>query len=347
MVTTAHETVSHVLFRHQRVRVLGLAVAAAVLMSLVLASVAIGAKSIPLSGVIRAVTDEDPARTNDLIVHTLRIPRTVLAVVVGAALGLAGAVMQGVVRNPLADPGILGINAGAALFVVLAISALGITSVTGYIWFAFAGAAVAAVVVYLLGSIGRGGATPVKLALSGAAITAFLGAITTAVLLLDVVALDRFRFWDVGSVVGRDLEGVLPLLPFFVLGAALALATGPLLNTLALGDDVAEGLGQRVGLSRAFSAVAIVLLCGSATAAAGPIAFIGLTVPHMARLVTGPDYRWILPYSALLGASLLLVADIVGRVVARPGEIEVGVVTAIIGAPVFIYLVRRRKLPEI
>jgi iron complex transport system permease protein len=347
MVTTAHETVSHVLFRHQRVRVLGLAVAAAVLMSLVLASVAIGAKSIPLSGVIRAVTDEDPARTNDLIVHTLRIPRTVLAVVVGAALGLAGAVMQGVVRNPLADPGILGINAGAALFVVLAISALGITSVTGYIWFAFAGAAVAAVVVYLLGSIGRGGATPVKLALSGAAITAFLGAITTAVLLLDVVALDRFRFWDVGSVVGRDLEGVLPLLPFFVLGGALALATGPLLNTLALGDDVAEGLGQRVGLSRAFSAVAIVLLCGSATAAAGPIAFIGLTVPHMARLVTGPDYRWILPYSALLGASLLLVADIVGRVVARPGEIEVGVVTAIIGAPVFIYLVRRRKLPEI
>jgi iron complex transport system permease protein len=285
--------------------------------------------------------------SDHLIVRSLRIPRTILGLGVGASLGLAGAVMQGVTRNPLADPGILGIESGAALAVVVGIHTFGISALSGYVWFSFVGAAVASVVVYTIGSAGRGGATPVKLALAGAALSAMLSSFTSAILLTDVETLDQFRFWVVGSLAGRDTSTITQAAPFVIVGTVLALASARSLNTLALGDDVARSLGQRVHLARAVSALSVVILCGAATAAAGPIGFVGLTVPHVARAICGPDYRWILPWSLVLAPTLLLGADVVGRLVARPGELQVGIVTAALGAPFFIALVRRRKLAEL
>lgn len=328
-------------------RAVGLVIALAVLVIAVLASVAFGAKPIPPGTVLDAFLTYDPANTEHLVVRGLRLPRTLVGLLVGAALGLAGAVMQGVTRNPLADPGILGVSAGASLFVVVAIYWFGVGSLTGYVWFSFVGAAVTAVFVYGVGSLGREGATPVKLALAGAAVSALLASVTTAILLIDIATLDQFRFWAVGSLAGRDATVAAQLAPFILLGALMALASGRILNALALGDDVARSLGQRVGLARVFAAVAVVLLVGAATAAAGPIGFVGLTVPHVARVITGPDYRWVLPYSAVLAPILLLGSDVVGRVIARPGEVQVGIITALIGAPFFILLVRRRKLAEL
>ena len=328
-------------------RVGGLLVTLAALAVLCFLSMAIGTRSTSLSTVWSAITAFDPANTDHLVIMELRLPRTILGLLVGTALGLAGAVMQGVTRNPLADPGILGVNAGAALFVVIAISVFGITSVIGYVWFAFAGAAVATVVVYAIAAMGREGATPIKLAIAGAAVSAALGAVTTSFLLMDEATFDQFRFWQVGTLAGRDLSVVAQVAPFLIVGSVLALFLGRVLNTLSLGEDVARGLGANVALSRVISAAAVVLLCGAATAACGPIAFIGLTIPHVARMIVGPDYRWALPYSMMLAPILLLAADIVGRLIARPGEVQVGIVTALIGAPVFIALVRRRKLAEL
>ena len=325
----------------------GVVLAAGVLGVVVFASVAYGSKTIDLRTVIDAFTAYDPTNDDHLIIRSLRVPRTLVGLGVGAALGLAGAVMQGVTRNPLADPGIFGIEAGAALAVVVGIHVFGVGSLTGYVWFAFAGAGVASVVVYGLGSLGRGGATPVKLALSGAAMAALLSSLTSAILIIDVTTLDQFRFWAVGSLAGRDSAIVAQVVPFLFFGAALALASARGLNTLALGDDVARSLGQRVHLARTTSAAAVIVCSGAAVAAAGPVGFIGLTIPHVARAVCGPDYRWILPWSIVLGPVLLLGADIVGRLVARPGELQVGIVTAFIGAPFFIALVRRRKLAEL
>lgn len=325
----------------------GLTVLAALVVGMAFASVAIGAKPISLGTVLDALVGYRPTIEDHLIVRELRIPRTVLGLSIGAALGLAGAVMQGITRNPLADPGLLGINAGAALAVVVSIFAFGITSVFGQVWFAFVGAAIAGVVVYALGAIGRGGATPVKLAIAGAALSALLGSFTAALLLLDEATLDQYRFWAVGSLAGRDLDVALQVLPFLALGAGIAIACSRSLNGLALGDDVARSLGQRVGVVRALAAGSVVLLCGAATAAVGPIWFVGLTVPHVARSITGPDHRWLLPYSMAIGALLLLAADIVGRVIVRPGELEVGIVTAFVGAPVFIAFVRRRRIAEL
>lgn len=325
----------------------GLVVLLGVLFVVALLGIVVGARPIALGTVIEAFTGYDPASDEHLIVRTLRVPRTIIGLAVGAALGVAGAVMQGVTRNPLADPGILGINAGAAFAVVIAIYALGVGSLSVYVWFAFVGAAVAAVVVYGLGSLGRDGPTPVKLALAGAAITALLSSLTTAILLIDIQTLDQFRFWVVGSLAGRDAEVARQVLPFLLVGAVLALASARSLNALALGDDVARSLGQRVVVARLLAAVAVVLLTGGAVAAAGPIAFVGLAVPHVARAFTGPDYRWVLPYSAVLAPILLVGADVIGRVVARPGELQVGIVTALVGAPFFIALVRRKKLAEL
>lgn len=325
----------------------GLLVSIALLVLVCLLSIGFGAKQIPLHTVLDALRHYDAADTDHVIVRSLRVPRTVLGLLVGAALGLAGAVMQGVSRNPLADPGILGVNGGAALFVVAGIYWFGMSSLTSYVWLAFAGAAAAAVSVYLLGSLGREGATPVKLALSGAAMTALFGSLTTTLLLRDVQTFDQYRFWAVGALAGRDGDVVGQVAPFIAVGIVMALLSGRALNALSLGDDVARSLGQRVGLARAFAAAAVVILCGAATAAAGPIGFVGLTVPHVARAITGPDYRWVLPYSMLLAPILLLGSDVLGRVVARPGELQVGIVTAIVGAPFFIALVRRRKLSEL
>ena len=324
----------------------GLAVAIVVLGVVAVASIAYGSKSIPLSTVWQALFDFDGSN-DQLIVRSLRVPRTLLGLGVGIALGLAGGVMQGVTRNPLADPGILGVDAGAALAVVIAIYTFDVGSISQYVWFAFVGAGLASVVVYLLGSLGRGGATPVKLALAGAALSALLKALTSTVLLLDVQTFDQYRFWIVGSLAGRDGEVISQVAPFLVVGVVLALLSARSLNALALGDDVARSLGMRVSVARTLSALAIVVLCGSATAAAGPIAFVGLTVPHVARAICGPDYRWILPWSLVLAPTLLLGADVLGRVIARPGEVQVGILTAFIGAPFFIALVRRRKLADL
>lgn len=325
----------------------GLLIAVVALTVVALASVAYGSKPIALSTVWDGLWSYDATIADHVIIRSLRIPRTEMGLLVGAALGLAGAVMQGVTRNPLADPGLLGVEAGASLAVVTGIYVLGMGSLTGYVWLAFAGAAIASVVVYLLGSLGRGGATPVKLALAGAALSALLGSITTSILLLDVTTLEQFRFWVVGSLAGRGAEIVADVAPFLVVGAVVALLSARSLNTLALGDDVARSLGQRVGLARATSAGAVIILAGGATAAAGPIAFVGLTVPHVARAICGPDHRWILPWSAVLAPILLVGADVAGRLVARPGEVQVGILTAIIGAPFFVALVRRRKLAEL
>jgi len=309
----------------------------------VIASLLVGARGIPLGTVWAALLLPDPGLTDHTVVRELRVPRTTVGLLAGLALGLAGAVMQGLTRNPLADPGLLGVNAGASVFVVVGIAWFGVSSALGYVWFAFAGAAVAAVIVYAIGSLGREGATPIKLALAGTALTAALTSLITIVLLSDGAAFDRYRFWAAGSLVARGLDAALPLVPFIAVGAALALVAGRMLNTLALGDDLARGLGQNLVTARIVCALAVVLLCGAATAIAGPIVFIGLAVPHLARWITGPDYRWILAFSALLGPALLLAADVLGRVIARPGEIEAGLVVAFLGAPVLIALVRRTK----
>jgi iron complex transport system permease protein len=328
-------------------RLLGLLGSIGLLALATFASIAYGSKSIPFGTVWDALWHHDATQNDHLIIRTLRVPRTIVGLGVGSALGLSGAVMQGVTRNPLADPGILGIEAGAALGVVVGIYSFGVGTLTGYVWFGFAGAGAASVVVYALGSLGRGGATPVKLALAGAALAALLQSLTSAILLLDVETLDQFRFWAVGSLAGRDAAVAADVVPFLVIGAVLALVSARALNTLALGDDMARSLGLPVQTARATAALAVVILCGAATAAAGPIAFVGLTVPHVARAIVGPDHRWILPWSLVLGPTLLLGADVVARLVARPGELQVGIVTALVGAPFFVALVRRRKLAEL
>ncbi len=333
--------------RRSRSLAAGIVLLALLLVAVALLSLAVGARAIPLGDVVAALLHPELEGTNAMILRELRVPRTLLGILVGAGIGLAGAIMQGVTRNPLADPGLLGVDAGAALFVVLGISMLGLTSLPSYVWLAFVGAAVATVLVYAVASLGREGATPVKLALAGAAVTAAFGSVTTGVLMTNAATLDVFRFWQVGSLAGRGNEILIGVAPFLLAGVVLALLTGRLLDGLALGDDIARGLGQRVMLSRVAAAAAWIVLAGGATAAAGPIGFVGLTVPHAARAITGPSYRWILPYSALIAPVLLLSADIVGRVLTPPGELQVGIVTAALGAPLFIALVRRRRLAEL
>lgn len=322
----------------------GLLLLSLLLAAVLLASMGIGARAIPPADVWAAITAFNPEQTAHRIIVDLRLPRTLVGMLVGAALGLAGAILQGATRNPLADPGILGIEAGATLFVVIGIAVFGISTIGGYVWLAFLGAGAATVLVYTIAALGREGATPVKLALAGAAVTAAFASVTSAVLLTSVETLDQVRFWQVGALTGRTNEILLGILPFFIGGIMLALGTGRLLDGLALGDDVARGLGQRVAVSRAIAGLAAVILAGAATAAAGPIGFVGLTVPHVARAITGPSYRWILPYSLVIAPIFLLGADIIGRVVAPPGELQVGIVTAAVGAPFFIALVRRRRL---
>ncbi|MFJ1785372.1 FecCD family ABC transporter permease [Streptomyces anulatus] len=324
----------------------------ALLVLFCLLSIGLGALHIPPGEVIDALLGRPTGPRIEDVIWSVRVPRTALGLAAGAALGLSGCVMQALTRNPLADPGILGVSAGAAFAIVLAAGVAGIGSLLGYIWFAFAGAMAASVVVYLLGRLGRSGSTPVKLALAGVAVTAVLSSLTSAVVLTDPAALDRFRFWSAGSLADQDASTVLRVLPFLGLGALLALASAPALNSLALGDDVAASLGRRLGLVRLQGVVAVTLLTGAAVAVIGPVVFIGLVVPHVARVLAqyaglGPDHRWLLPLSAALASALLLGADILGRVIARPVEVQAGIIVAFIGGPFFIALVRRRRLAEI
>ncbi|MGY1618959.1 FecCD family ABC transporter permease [Geodermatophilus sp. SYSU D00691] len=310
-------------------------------------SIAVGTRAIGLPEVWRALTDPSWTGEEAVIVRELRLPRTLLGLLVGAALGAAGALMQGHTRNPLGDPGLLGITAGASLAVVLAIFLLGVRTPAGYVWFAFAGALLGTVLVFAIGSVGRGGPTPVTLALAGAALSALLFALIRGILVSDEQTLDSYRFWVVGALAGRDASVAWQVAPFLLAGLVLAVANAPALNLLGLGEDVARGLGQRIWLARAVGLLAITLLAGAATAACGPIGFLGLMTPHIARAFTGPDNRWLVPCSALLGAALMLLADVLGRVVVRPAELQVGIVLAVVGAPFFIALIRRRTLVSV
>ncbi|WP_188192039.1 FecCD family ABC transporter permease [Nonomuraea sp. SYSU D8015] len=334
----------------RRVSVLGpgLAVLCVLLALIAFLSVTLGSRSIGLPEVLRALGSMDTdGSINSTVTLELRVPRTLLGILVGAALGVAGAILQGVTRNPLADAGIMGINSGAAVFVVFAITVLGVRGAAVYVWFAFAGAIAALVLVYAIASLGREGATPIKLALAGAAVTAGLVSVTTGIVMTNVDALNELRFWQVGSLAGRYAPILTGVAPFLILGLIASLGFGRALNGLALGEDVARGLGQQVTRTRAAAFAVVAVLAGAATAACGPIVFVGLVVPHLARIICGPDYRWILPYSMLLAPIVLLLADVLGRVVAAPDELQVGVVLGVLGAPAFVGIVRYGRLSEV
>ncbi|MEV6193807.1 iron chelate uptake ABC transporter family permease subunit [Streptomyces sp. NPDC051920] len=325
------------------IRTLGLLVSVGVLLAVALASIAIGAKALPPAQVWHGLF-HDSGTYADVVVGD-RISRTVLGLMVGAALGLSGAVLQALTRNPLADPGLLGINAGASAAVVTAITYFGVTSLSGYVWFAFLGAAAVGALVWFLG--GSRGATPVRLALAGTAISAALYGYLQAVMIMDDAALGKMRFWTVGSLASATDSTIEQVAPFLAVGALVALALARPLNAMAMGDDTARALGADLNRTRALSMAAATVLCGAATAACGPIVFVGLMVPHAVRSFTGPDLRWILPYATVLSPVLLLGADVLGRMVARPAELQVGIVTAVLGGPVFIFLVRRRRTAQL
>ncbi|SHM31194.1 FecCD family ABC transporter permease [Streptomyces yunnanensis] len=330
--------------QRKRSRRLGLtAVAVLALLLAVVLSLAVGSRAFAPSAVLDALVHggtDDAAQ----VVRYLRLPRTLIGLMVGAALAMAGTVMQGITRNPIADPGILGISQGAAAAVVAAIAFAGVHTLTGYVWFAFAGAGIAAVFVYGVATRGRGGATPVKLALSGAAINALLVSVSMAILTTKAAALDEFRFWQVGSLTGRDAAVAAQIWPFLLVGAVLVLSVARGLDALALGEDVARGLGQDVAAVRIVGGLGATVLTGAGVAAAGPIAFVGLAVPHLARALVGGDHRWALPMAALLGPVVVLVSDTVGRVLFPPSEVPAGVMTALIGVPFLVTLVRRRAV---
>ncbi|MFG6401297.1 MULTISPECIES: FecCD family ABC transporter permease [unclassified Microbacterium] len=309
----------------------------------VIVSLLVGARPIAPSVVWEAIVAPNPQLADHVVVLGQRIPRTLVGICAGGALALAGTVMQGLTRNPLADPGLLGINAGASVAVLLAITLFGITQPSGFVWFAFAGAAIAAVVVAVIGTRGPDGDNPAKLALTGAAVTAGLLAVTSLILTTSITALDVYRYWAVGGLTVRGIDTVAVVALPLLIGGVLALACARGLDLIALGTDTAAGLGQNVTRTRTLGIIATVLLCGGATSLAGPIVFVGLLVPHALRALVGDDHRRLLLIGAPVGASLLLIADILGRVIAPPGEVQAGVLVAFVGAPVLIALVLRRK----
>jgi iron complex transport system permease protein len=314
---------------------------------LCIASVAFGTRGVTWADISGAVFGTGGGDDLGRAAVEKRLPRTVLALLVGSALSVSGTTMQAITRNPLAEPGILGVSSGAALAVVIGVAFVGISDPYVYMALAVAGAAAAAILVYLIGSVGRGGASPLKLALAGAAMTAAFGSLVNAILLPRVDVMSSFRFWQIGGVGGASWDRIVVVLPFLAVGILVCASSARGMNALALGDDLAAGLGAGVARIRLVAAVGAVLLCGVATSVAGPIAFVGLVVPHVGRLLVGSDHRWLLPFAALGGAALLVAADVIGRVVARPEEVEVGIVTAVIGAPVLIWVVRQRKLREL
>ncbi|KQH84506.1 iron ABC transporter permease [Vibrio furnissii] len=316
-----------------------------VVCGLCLLSVAFGTRDVSWADVTGAL--QGHTRTVGEAAVAMRIPRTVLAAIVGASLGLAGAVMQGITRNPLADPGIFGVNIGAAFFVVIGLAWFGIDELKSYVWMAILGSAVTALFVYTIGAMGRGGATPLKLTLAGAATSAAFSCFTLAVVLPRNDIAGGVRSWQIGGVGGATFEAMHYVLPFILVGLLITIVTARKLNTLALGDELAAGLGENVVLARGLSGLGAILLCGASTAICGPIGFVGLVVPHFCRLLVGVDHRWLLPFSALGGASLLVLSDVLGRLISRPSELAVGVVTAFIGAPFFIWVVRRQRVREL
>lgn len=312
----------------------------------VIVSLALGSKNIEFSKAIHALLNSNDLSFEALVVRE-RIPRTIFSMMAGASLGISGALMQSITRNPIADPSILGVNTGASLFVVIGMAFFNINSPNEYIWLALLGAALTAILVYFIASIGNGGMTPIKLALSGAATSAVLTSLVSAVILPRSDVMDSFRFWQVGSVSGATWESIKLILPFVIIGLVISIAVTPALNVLALGDDVATGLGVNIGIIRIICAVAGVMLSGAITAIAGPIGFVGLMIPHSIRLIFGPNLKGIVPMSAIGGAALLTLSDVLGRVIGSPGEVQVGIITAFIGAPILIMIARKAKVRDI
>ncbi len=325
-------------------RTAGLFVGLGVVMVVALISLRVGSRPVTTRVVWDALFHYDSTSYDQTVIRSLRLPRTIIALGVGSALAVAGATMQAVTRNPLAEPSILGVSSGASVAIVTVIYYGGLDAPAQYIWFAFAGAMIASLFVFFIGSMGRDGATPVKLALAGVVVSALLGSWTSTLLLLDEETFDVVRFWFAGSVVGRDLATFWTVAPFLLGGTLGCLFLGHQLNVLNLGDDAARGLGMRTNRTRIICSVLVVLITGAAVSVAGPIGYVGLAVPHMVRSVIGPDYRWVLPYSLLFGAIFLTGSDVIGRVVARPSELQVGIVTAAIGTPFLIYLARHRSV---
>lgn len=323
-------------------RLFGITALIAALCLMLVLSITYGANPVPISEVWRTVFDADGSEASS-IVWTLRAPRTLVGIVAGMAFGVAGALIQAITRNPLADPGILGVNAGAGFAITVGVAVFGVTGIAGYVWFSFAGAVLATVLVYLIGASGRGSASPVTLVIAGVALAAVLTAFATFLQLINEETFRSFRNWSLGSLARVSVSDTLTVLPLIALGLVLAVVISGSLNAVALGDDQAASLGANVARTRTIGLVSVTLLAGAATALTGGIAFVGLAVPHLVRWFTGPDQRWIIAFTALASPVLVLGADVLGRVVARPGEIEAGVMTAVLGAPVLIALVRRRK----
>lgn len=346
MSTATHTRASLTgLAQKRHTRVLWLCVLFGLLVLMCGISIAIGSRSVDISNIWAALSG--PAEGFAQASVAKRVPRTILAGVAGAALAVSGLVLQGITRNPLADPGILGINTGAALAVVTGIAWFGLEAPTSYIWTAIAGAALAATFVWTISALGPGGASPLKLTLAGAATAAALTSFVTSIVLPRPDISQNVVSWQIGGVGGATYESLLRLTPFVVVGAVICVGCARGLNALGLGDELASGLGERVQRTRLIAALGAVVLCGATTAVTGPIAFVGLVVPHFCRLLIGVDHRWLLPFCAAGGALLLMAGDVIGRVVAPPTEIDVGIITALIGAPVFIVAVRQRKVREL
>ncbi|WP_271809044.1 FecCD family ABC transporter permease [Clostridium beijerinckii] len=312
----------------------------------VIISLAFGSKNIGISQAINALLNSDDTSFAALVVRE-RIPRTIFSILAGASLGISGALMQSITRNPIADPSILGVNTGASLFVVIGIAFFNINSANEYIWIALVGAGITSIFVYTIASIGSGGMTPIKLALAGSATSAVLTSLVSVIILPRSEVIDAYRFWQVGSVSGATWESIYLILPFLIIGLIISIISAPALDILALGDEVATGLGVNIGIIRIICAIAGVILCGATTAIAGPIGFVGLMIPHSIRLIFGSNLRGLVPMSAIGGAVLLTISDVLGRVIGTPGELQVGIITAFLGAPILIIIARKAKVRAI
>lgn len=324
-------------------RLLGLASSLLLLVVAIICSVIYGVTDIPLSFIWDSFIHYDPLSQQHLIIQTVRVPRALIAVAAGASLAVAGALMQVITRNPIASPSLFGVNSGAAFMVVIASGWLGISGMQSLTLFALLGAAISGSIVFYLGSIGKDGMTPIKITLAGSSIAAFFHSMTQGYMLTNGKMFDQILVWLVGSVAGRDMNALINVLPYLLVGFVIALSLSRHLNVLLMGDDVAQTLGQRTVVIKTLASISVILLAGGSVAMAGPIAFVGIIIPHIVRFLVGNDYRWLIPYSALLGGILLVGADIGSRYIAMPKEIPVGVMTAILGVPFFVYIARKGK----
>ncbi|MCP8615351.1 FecCD family ABC transporter permease [Salirhabdus salicampi] len=330
------------MFRKEPLKIIGIISSIIIFGISFFLSIALGITDMSLQTVYHALFHFNANSTEHIIIQSSRLPRAIIGALIGACLAVSGALMQAITKNPLASPTIFGVNAGAICFVVLAVTFLSISSLVHYMWIAFIGAGVASACVYILGTIGRDGMTPIKIVLAGAAMTALFTSFTQGVLVLNETGLQEVLFWLAGSISGRTLDVLIPVMPYMIVGLMIAIFLGQSINILLFGDEVATGLGVRVNIVKGIIGILIVVLAGSSVAVAGAIGFIGLVVPHVARFLVGNDYRWVIPYCILLGGSLLLLADVLSRFVIMPQELPIGVTTALIGTPFFLYLARKR-----